>query len=390
MSRLLPLLVILTFAASLAHEGTAAEPAAAVPVKDAWPSFRNGPQQLGVAHGKLPEKLELRWTFKAGDKDAMIASTAAIVDGRAYVASLNGSIVCLNLKTAEKFWSYKTKENVDSKTFLPGFKAAPTVTAKAVYIGDEEGMFHAIDRETGKKRWTFEAGAEIIGAATPYEDKIIFGSYDSSLYCLKEDGTKVWQYTTQDRINASPAISGHHTFVAGCDARLRVVDITDGKEQANIDLGSHIIASPAVIGDILYVGNYAAEVLAINWKTGKRVWTYTDPDKQFPYHSSPAVTDKHVFIGGQDKRLHCIDRMTGKKVWTFTARKHINSSPVVVGDRIYVGSDDGVLYGLNMQGKEIWRFTDGRPFSASPAVAEGCLIIGSESDQGLVYCFGAK
>ncbi|HEY2252140.1 MAG TPA: PQQ-binding-like beta-propeller repeat protein, partial [Planctomycetaceae bacterium] len=64
---------------------------------------------------------------------------------------------------------------------------------------------------------------------------------------------------------------------------------------------------------------------------------------------------------------------------------------VIVDDRVFVGSNDGNVYGLNLDtGKEVWRHTDGRPFTASPAVGEGCLVIGSESNTGNIYCFGAK
>lgn len=355
-----------------------------------WPMFRYGPQQRGIAGSKLPEKLELLWTHKAGEKDGMVVGTAAIANGRVYVGSLNGTVICLELKTGDRVWTYRSRETAKPTDFVPGFKAPATVTADTVYIGDEEGMFHALDRATGKKKWTFETGAEIPSAAVPFEDTILLSSHDSNLYCLKLDGAKVWNFTTQDRINASPAISGHHTFVTGCDAHLRVVDIKTAKEIANIDLGSYVIASPALVDDILYVGNYGNEVLAINWRTGKRVWTYSDPTRQFPYHSSAAVTEKYVILGSQDKRVHCIDRLKGEKVWTFQTKGKVNSSPVVVGERIFVGSDDGTLYGLDMSGKEIWRHTDGRPFAASPAVGEGCLVIGSESGQGTIYCFGAK
>ncbi len=103
------------------------------------------------------------------------------------------------------------------------------------------------------------------------------------------------------------------------------------------------------------------------------------------------MNEKYVIAGSQDKKLHCINRKTGDKVWSFTTKGHVDSSPVIVGDRVYVGSNDGNLYGINLaDGAEVFKFRDedGRPFSASPAVGEGCLVIGSESNVGNVYCFG--
>ena len=221
---------------------------------------------------------------------------------------------------------------------------------------------------------------------------VIFGSYDSSLYCVKaSDGSKVWQFTTQDRINGSPAIVDKFTFVTGCDQHIRVINIDNGKQEYDMALEMFLIASPAVTGDMLYVGTHESEVVAINWKKQKVVWRYKDPNREQPYHSSAAVTDKYVIVGGQDRQLHCIDRKTGRRVWVFQARGQINSSPVIVGERIFVGSNDGNLYEINLNsGKLIWKFNAAQDITASPAVGEGCLVIGCEASRGFIYCFGAN
>jgi len=39
-------------------------------------------------------------------------------------------------------------------------------------------------------------------------------------------------------------------------------------------------------------------------------------------------------------------------------------------------------------GKELWSYEIGQPIDSSPAVADGKIVIGS--DDGGVYCFGAK
>lgn len=373
---------------SAGNSARAADKAAPAAKSMEWASFRNGFDLLGIAHSPLPEELELQWKFATGE---MVVSTAAIVDGRVYVASLNGQLFCLDRKTGKQIWSYRSITDPDPKSFAPGFKAAPTVTANMVYLGDEDGVFHAVDRATGKVRWTAKSGAEIVSSATCYQDKVLFGSHDNILYCLHvADGKLAWKFETQGPVNCTPAIVGNRTFVTGCDEHLRVINIDSGKEETDIHLATYLIASPAVINETLYVGTYASEVVAVDWQAKKKLWAFKDPDREFPYHSCAAVTADRVIVGGRDKRLHCLDRKTGKQIWFKETKGKVDSSPVVVGNRVFVGSEDGNLYGLNIEdGKEIWKFNAGKSISASPAVAEGCLIIGSETSDGFVYCFGA-
>ena len=76
-------------------------------------------------------------------------------------------------------------------------------------------------------------------------------------------------------------------------------------------------------------------------------------------------------------------------MWVFSTRGKVDSSPVVVGDKVVVGSDDGFLYVVGLEtGKEIWSFEIGRPVGGSPAIVDGKIIVGS--DDGVVYCFGPK
>ena len=63
--------------------------------------------------------------------------------------------------------------------------------------------------------------------------------------------------------------------------------------------------------------------------------------------------------------------------------------PVIVDDRVFVGSADGRIYGLDLKtGEKVWSYDAGAAFSASPAVAQGRLVIGNE--EGVLYCFGNK
>lgn len=356
--------------------------------KTSWPSFRHDLAQTGVASTELPEKLEKLWEVSLGDQ---IVATAAIVGEYVYAPCLSGELVCLKKSNGSRVWAYKTMENVQPNFFAPGFKSSPTVTQDVIYLGDEEGTFHAIERATGKGLWRFQTQGEIYSSAAVIDDHIIFGSYDNYLYCLNLDGSLAWKFLTQGYVHCAPAVVDGVTFIAGCDEHLRVIDVKTGEQAAEIKLETYLIASPAVIGNMLYVGTYASEVVAVDWKERKIIWKYETGQASFPFHSSAAVIDNLVVIGGRDKLVHAIDRATGVAKWTFPTRAKIDSSPAVVGDRVFIGSTDGNLYELGLiDGQERWKFNAGKPISAAPSVGEGVLVIGCESRDGRLYCFGKK
>ena len=382
-------LVLMLALLAVAPCATAAEIPVVVPSKTSWASFRNGIEQRGIAGSPLPDKLELLWEYPT---EFGVSGTAAIVGDHVYVPVIDGVLLCLNRRDGSKIWSYRSIESANPKDFAPGFKAAPLVTEKLVMVGDEDGVFHAVDRLTGKKVWAFQTDAEIAGGASAFDDKVVVGSHDSFLYCFNiEDGSLVWKFQTEDRVNCAPAISDGHTFISGCDEHLRVIDLKEGKQIADIPLNSFLIASPAVVGEKLYVGTYGSEVLAIDWKEAKFLWRYKEANKDFPYHGSAAVTDKYVLVGGKDKSFHCIERATGEPVWTFSTKAAIDSSPAVVDERVFFGSSDGNVYGLDIKtGKEIWKYNVGRDVVAGPAIGENVLVIGAEGTRGKIYCFGEK
>ncbi|MBL8207139.1 MAG: PQQ-like beta-propeller repeat protein [Blastocatellia bacterium] len=86
--------------------------------------------------------------------------------------------------------------------------------------------------------------------------------------------------------------------------------------------------------------------------------------------------------------VHCLNATTGKALWTFATRARVESSPAIAAGRVYVGSNDGRFYVLDLaKGTKLWEFTAGGAISASPAIDQGRVIVGSHD--GKLYCFGA-
>jgi outer membrane protein assembly factor BamB len=340
-----------------------------------WPLFRGNALQTGVAEAKLPDKLEVLWKFKAAGG---IEAAAAIADGVVYFGSFDRHLYAVDLLSGKEKWKYKAGP----------INAPPSVSGGAVYVGDEEGMFHCVDAAKGTKRWTFETNGEITSSANFSGDHVLFGSHDSTLYCLTKDGKPAWKYKTEGPVYGSPVVADSQTFVAGCDSVLHFIDVKSGKKLAGLDLGGQSGATAAVRGGGLYVGTMANQFQAIDLKKKDLTWTF-EPERAQSFFASAAVTDKLVVVGCRDKYVYALDRLKGKEVWSFATKGRVDSSPVVVGNRVYVGSMDGKLYVLDLaKGTELQKLELGRSITASAAVVDGHLVIGTTD--GFLYCLGKK
>lgn len=108
--------------------------------------------------------------------------------------------------------------------------------------------------------------------------------------------------------------------------------------------------------------------------------------------SSPAVVDDTVYVGSDDGYLYAIDAETGSEVWSFETGGPVVSSPAFLRHVVYVGSDDGRLYALSAEaGEEIWTYETNYRIRSSPTVQASGVPAGIESllgfggDDGGVY-----
>ena len=99
--------------------------------------------------------------------------------------------------------------------------------------------------------------------------------------------------------------------------------------------------------------------------------------------SSPAVSDGVVYVGSDDGHLYAVDVQSGQKKWAFKTGGKIRCSPVVADGTVYFRSGDGSLYAVDVQsGRQMWMFKAGGPVASSPAVSGGMVYVGTSTGQG--------
>jgi len=349
-----------------------------------WPTFRGNAAQTGVAACPLPDRLKLLWTCEAG---APIESTAAIEDGVAYLGTMKGDLLAINLATGKLKWRYKAQGAIE---------AAPGIQDGKLFFGAGQGVFYAVSAATGEKLWTFEASGQIVSSANFTGGNVLFGSYDHFLYCLsQETGKVIWKFQSDAELHASPCIADGAVVIGGCDAQLRVIDAAGGAQRGILGLSFNVASSPAFDGKRIFVSAYDNHMFCAD-PSGvlgpgemhplRKVWDVKVAEDMH-FRASPALSGDRVIFAGQDGVVRCMTTAEGRELWTFRARDEIDSSPVIAGDRVFFGSNDGTLYALKVaDGAKMWSFEAGAEIAASPAIGEERLVIGTRD--GAVYCFG--
>lgn len=118
--------------------------------------------------------------------------------------------------------------------------------------------------------------------------------------------------------------------------------------------------------------------------------------------SSPAVVDGTVFVGSNDGNLYALDMVSGEQAWVFGTGGPVESSPAVVDGVVYVGSHDHNVYAVDTAaGEQEWAFETGGPVRSAPTVARNVIEVSTPewrehgmvaigSDDGNVYILDGK
>ncbi len=87
--------------------------------------------------------------------------------------------------------------------------------------------------------------------------------------------------------------------------------------------------------------------------------------------TTPAWYSGRLLVGAVDGKLHALAD-NGRPLWSFRTEGRVYASPTPDGDEVYVGSDDGRLYRVDLDsGVLLWEFATGGPVRSAPAVAGG-------------------
>jgi outer membrane protein assembly factor BamB len=195
-------------------------------------------------------------------------------------------------------------------------------------------------------------------------------------------GSQAWSAQTQGLVATSPAVDGGRVFVVSEDeqseiSRLYALQASDGRvawtfSPPGISLG---VSSATVADGSVLVGFGDSTVRAFDPASGALRWT-APVRAPFSPRSTPAVASGSVFAMDLGGGVYRFDGRTGEVVWDYQFPSLAEwGSPLVVGETVYVGLDDGTIAAIRVaSGHVVWQ-TRLRQGAIGPFAPAGDLLL---------------
>ena len=378
------------------------------------------------------------WDYDAGAGRAFFAYGGAAAYGRYYQHNIDpyaAFVGCWDIEKGEVLWraepayyylGYFTPVVADGKVFV--------TRSDGEYIAGrpaDPAAFACFDAFSGEKLWELPftvthpvvaygnlyAGSYCIGPSEPPTPWSCFrGNLDNHGVAIGQSGPSdiscpKWIYETEGAVISSAAVVDGKVYIGSCDQNLYCLDAYNGSLIWKFPTEYRIVSSPAVADGKVYLGPDDGYIYCLDAEDGTELWkkdlyggnvpTYLWEVATWQARSSPIVVGNYLYVGALDGNVYCLDKDDGDIVWWYPTDGPIGGSPAYADDTIYIASTDRNVYALNAaNGNKIWNWTTpknftydlGFPFGwinetvfgksnlflvSTPTVAEGKVFIGA-------------
>jgi outer membrane protein assembly factor BamB len=299
------------------------------------------------------------WPFQG------IASSPLILDGTAYFVSNRGQVIAADIdgfhdgsndgafkdekltgKTDPDFiWIFDMMEEVGSFPHNLS-NSSPVSHGNLLFVSTSNGQDEshvnipspkapaiiALDRTTGKLVWEDNS----------VEDRILHGQWSTPAVGEIGGVLQVVHAQGDGWVRGYEALTGK---------KLWEFD-TNPKESVWPKTRNEVISTPVIYENVVYISNgqdpehgegvghaYAIDATRRGDITQSgRLWHF---DKIRRSISTAAIKDGLIYLADFSGFFHCLDLKTGQVHWTHDMFAAIWGSPMIVGDKVYLGDEDG-------------------------------------------------
>lgn len=355
-----------------------------------------------IGRDTLSSFLSLAWVKNVGASVYM--SAPLFYQEHVYIASVDdnesgkAAVICMDAQNGTIRWRYPVRGSV---------RGSIAAAVGRIFAQDVHGHLYAIDAQTGTLAWEKNLN---IGMLPPLNDglvvtsEVVYAGTGESLCALKAStGELIWKNESWTRGEGCVAtlFIGRNILVGHANWKgLYANDAVTGNllwENKDTEL-KYRSASTAMVGENLYLLS-SRSFFIMDSKTG-RIIVRKKLGYSVDVNSTPLITDTEIIFGTADRGIIALDRQTLEEKWHFRTNpaliytspyskppsSTVETSPVLIGNTVFMGASDGVFYALNRtDGKLRWKHETGIPIFTTATISGNTLYVADFA--GNVYGF---
>ncbi len=212
---------------------------------------------------------------------------------------------------------------------------------------------------------------------SPMEDRVYLGTSSGHFWALSGGGKRIYQYNTLATIEAEAGLdrNADEVYVGTEDGVLHALVASQGTLRWRSKVRGPLRQPPVIAETLIFVVTDDDEVVALDRRSGKRVWSYhRDAPEGFTIagHAGLVLSQDLLITAFSDGVVVAFEPKTGKVAWERDTSIEIeqapdapqrfgdvDTTPVVDGDTIYIASFSGGLFELSRSSGSIeWHRSD--------------------------------
>lgn len=287
------------------------------------------------------------------------------------------------------------------------YKINPVLVKDTIYVASAEGRVVAVEPESGRVRWKRDLDLALSGGVGHHGESIFVGASEGLVMRLDANsGEEVWRTVVSGEVLSAPQANGQYTVAQTYDGKLMGFDYETGEVRWTYTSDVPVLTlrgtgTPMILGDNAIAGFADGKVVAVNLRSGNVAWEArvaipqgrSEIERIVDIDGTMALQGTELYAASYQGRLVAIDIRSGRRIW----QRNVSSvSGVGVGfGNVYVADDDGTVSAFLRNGQGVrWQNIDlgfrdlSRPTPVSSYVAvvdfEGYLHLLSQVDGDIV------
>jgi outer membrane protein assembly factor BamB len=232
----------------------------------------------------IEQQLQIRklWSVGIGNGqgDGLYKLQPVIAGSIIYVAAADGEVRAVDRERGRTVW----REELE----LP-LSGGVGLFENSLFLGTNDGEALRLDAKTGDLLWKTPLTGEILAPPQGNGRVVVVQSYDGKLFGLKhDDGEILWRYDSTVPVltvrgTSTPVVDGNVVYAGFANGRVVALDVTDGsvrwevrvaipEGRSEIERIVDVDGAMALSGTELYVASYQGRVVALDTRTGRKIW----------------------------------------------------------------------------------------------------------------------